>query len=174
MTASAPRIIVFTRLNSPACAYPYRRLAAALAGGRRTARGRRDSLDLRRRAFSSPSPGRFIPALSIGRAWAPSTGRAAFPLGDPLSSTASAAPPWALFGGFAGTTGSSDFPPPRITGLPPERSPHDPPNHHHRRVTVGSPGSRAWRLRACTGSSTPRGPTTAREHAAADLAFRFL
>jgi hypothetical protein len=65
MTASAPRL-AFTRLNSPACAYPYRRLAAALAGGRRTARGRRDSLDLRRRAFSSPSPGRFIPALSIG------------------------------------------------------------------------------------------------------------
>jgi hypothetical protein len=66
MTASAPRVIVLTRLNSPACAYPYRRLAAALADGRRTARGRRDSLDLRRRAFSSPSPGRFIPALSIG------------------------------------------------------------------------------------------------------------
>jgi transposase len=30
------------------------------------------------------------------------------------------------------------------------------------------------RLRACTRSSTARGPTTAREHAAADLAFRFL
>ena len=65
MTASAPRL-AFTRLNSPACAYPYRRLAAALASGRRTARGHRDSLDLRRRAFSSPSPDRFIPALSIG------------------------------------------------------------------------------------------------------------
>jgi hypothetical protein len=69
MTASAPRL-AFTRLNSPACAYPYRRLAAALAGGRRTARGHRDSLDLRRRAFSSPSPGRFIPALSISTTYA--------------------------------------------------------------------------------------------------------
>ena len=57
---------VFTRLNSPACAYPYRRFAAALADGRRTARGHRGSLVLRCRAFSSPSPDRFIPALSIG------------------------------------------------------------------------------------------------------------
>ena len=63
-TASAPRS-VFTRLNSPACAYPYRRFAAALASGRRTARGHRDSLDLRCRAFSSPSPSRVIPALSL-------------------------------------------------------------------------------------------------------------
>ena len=53
---------VFTRLNSPACAYPYRRFAAALADGRRTARGHRGSLILRCRAFSSPSPDRFIPA----------------------------------------------------------------------------------------------------------------
>jgi hypothetical protein len=35
---------------------------------------------------------------------------AAFPLADPLPSTAFAAPPWALFGSFAGITGSSDFP----------------------------------------------------------------
>ena len=66
MTASAPRL-VFTRLNSPARAYPYRRFAAALADSRRTARGHRGSLVLRCRAFSSPSPSRFIPALSIGR-----------------------------------------------------------------------------------------------------------
>ena len=65
MTASAPRL-VFTRLNSPARAYPYRRFAAALADSRRTARGHRGSLVLRCRAFSSPSPSRFIPALSIG------------------------------------------------------------------------------------------------------------
>jgi hypothetical protein len=58
----------FTRLNSPACAYPYRRFAAALASGRRTARGHRGSLVLRCRAFSSPSPDRFIPALSIDKA----------------------------------------------------------------------------------------------------------
>ena len=66
MTASAPRL-VFTRLNSPARAYPYRRFAAALADSRRTARGHRGSLVLRCRAFSSPSPSRFIPALSIGK-----------------------------------------------------------------------------------------------------------
>ena len=65
MTASAPRL-VFTRLNSPARAYPYRRFAAALADSRRTARGHRGSLALRCRAFSSPSPSRFIPALSKG------------------------------------------------------------------------------------------------------------
>ena len=65
-TASAPRLMRLTRLNSPACAYPYRRFAAALADGRRTARGHRGSLVLRCRAFSSPSPGRFIPALSAG------------------------------------------------------------------------------------------------------------
>jgi hypothetical protein len=68
---------------------------------------------------------------------------AAFPSADPLSSTTSAAPPWALFGSFAGTTGSSDFPRSCITGLRPQPSPHDPPYHHHRRVTVGPPGSRA-------------------------------
>jgi hypothetical protein len=48
---------------------------------------------------------------------------------------------------------------------------HQPPSAF---VTHGPPGSRAWRLRACTGSSTPRGPTTARDNAAADVAFRFL
>ena len=51
----------------------------------------------------------------------------AFPLGDPLSASASAAPPWALFGRFAGTTGSPDFPRSSITGLRPQPSPHDPP-----------------------------------------------
>jgi hypothetical protein len=52
-------------------------------------------------------------------------------------------PPWALFTSFAGTTGPSDFPRSSITGLRPQPCPHDPPNHHHRRVTMGSPGSRA-------------------------------
>jgi hypothetical protein len=46
-----------------------------------------------------------------------------FPLVSPLSSTTSAAP--ALFGGFAGTTGLSDFPP--ISGLRPQPSPSGPP-----------------------------------------------
>ena len=44
---------------------------------------------------------------------------AAFPSADPLPSTTSAAPPWALFGSFAGTTRSSDFPRSCITGLRP-------------------------------------------------------
>jgi hypothetical protein len=65
------------------------------------------------------------------------------PLDRPLSSTTSAAPPRALFGSFVGTTGPSDFPRSSITGLRPRPSPHDPPNHHHKRVTVGPPGSRA-------------------------------
>ena len=44
------------------------------------------------------------PALGPGRVLP-----VAFPLGDPLFSPASAAPPRALFDGFAVTTGSSDF-----------------------------------------------------------------
>ena len=74
----------------------------------------------------------------------------------------------------AHTTGPSAFPRSSITGLRPRPCPHDPPYHHHKRVTVGSPGSRAWRFRACTGSRTPRGPPTARESAAGDIAFRLL
>jgi hypothetical protein len=41
------------------------------------------------------------------------------------------------------------------------------------RASEGSPGSRAWRFRACTGSSTARGPRAARDNAARDVAFRF-
>jgi len=107
------------------------------------------------------SLGALVPALCPER-----VSLAAFPSADPLPSTDSAAPPWALFASFAGTTGSSDFPRSSITGLRPRPCPHDPPYHHHKRVIVGSPGSRAWRLRACTGSWTPRGPPTARESAA--------
>jgi hypothetical protein len=107
------------------------------------------------------SLGALTPALGPER-----VSLAAFPSADPLPSTDSATPPWALFAGFAGTTGSSDFPRSCITGLRPWPCPHDPPNHHHKRVIVGPPGSRAWRLRACTGSWTPRGPPTARESAA--------
>ena len=42
-----------------------------------------------------------------------------FPLASPLPSTASAAARPALFGGFAGTTGLSDFPRSCISGLRP-------------------------------------------------------
>jgi hypothetical protein len=37
---------------------------------------------------------------------------------------------------------------------------------------MGSPGSRAWRFRTCTGSLTARGPPTARDNADDDVAFR--
>ena len=64
-----------------------------------------------------------------------------FPLAGRLPSTASAAPPWALFGSFSGSTRPSDFSRSSITGLRLWPSPHDPPLHHDRRVTVvGSPG----------------------------------
>src|SRR5664280_1915470 len=43
-----------------------------------------------------------------------------------------------------------------------------------RRATAGPPGSRAWRLNACPGSLTARGPLTARDSAASDVAFRPL
>ena len=47
-------------------------------------------------------------------------------LGRSRPSTASAAASAALFGGFDGTTGPSDFPRSCIEGLPPQRSPRDP------------------------------------------------
>jgi hypothetical protein len=98
----------------------------------------------------------------------------AYWLRTPLGVGPTGLPPASNTASPARTTGSSDFPRSCITGLRPRPCQHDPPNHHHKRVTVGPPGSRAWRLRACTGSSTPRGPTTARDNAAADVAFRFL
>jgi hypothetical protein len=54
----------------------------------------------------------------------------AFPSAGPLPSTASAASPWALFGGFAGTTGPSDFARSFISGLRPRPSLSGPPSHH--------------------------------------------
>src|SRR5919106_5001634 len=94
MTASAPRTDPISRLHNPARTYRSRRFADALTDAhaqltavvdrysfnvglshphlydglsRRTmTRGHRGSLFLRCRAFSSPSPGRFIPALSMG------------------------------------------------------------------------------------------------------------
>jgi hypothetical protein len=113
----------------------------------------RTSMSLRATWPTRSSPlGALCPALSPERVVL-----VAFPSGDPLSSPASAAPPWALSDRFAGTTGSSDFPRSSITGLRSRPSPHDPPYHHHKRVTVRPPGSRAWRLRACTWFSDPAG-----------------
>ena len=74
----------------------------------------------------SSSLGTLFPALSPGRVLP-----VAFPLGDPLSSPTSAAPPGALFGSFAGTTGSVAVGTP-VTRRPPRRSPHA-------RLTHGAP-----------------------------------
>ncbi len=130
----------------------------------------RTSLSLRatRRTRSSPLDA-LCPALSPER-----VEPVAFPSGDPLPSTTSATPTGALFSDFAGTTGSSDFPRSCITGLRPQPFPHDPPLHHDRRMIMGSPGSRIRRFRTCPGSSTPRSPSTARENAANDVAFRVV
>src|ERR1035438_9092395 len=86
-----------------------------------------------------------------------------FPLAGPLSSTISAACCPALFNGFAGPTGPSVSPWSCIFGLRPWTSRSDPPLHRLRRMTMGYPGSRAWRFHACTGSSTAQGPLRARD-----------
>ena len=69
---------------SPRLRVPLPTLRRRLADGRRTARGHRDSLSLRCRAFSSLSPGRFYPG--------------AFPLGST---------PAAIRGCFTATTSGS-------------------------------------------------------------------
>jgi len=94
-----------------------------------------------------------------------------FPLAGPLPSTASAAGFPALFGGFPGTTGPSDFPRPSITGLRPKTSRCGlrlPPPQ----ADMGSPGSRARCFRACSGSQTARGPFASRAGDANGVAFR--
>src|SRR6185312_7368692 len=73
------------------------------------------------------------PALCPGRVVL-----AVFPLANPLPSTTSATVLTVLFSGFAGTTGLSDFPRSFISGLPPQRSPSGPPDHH--------PDGRSWDL----------------------------
>ena len=91
----------------------------------------------------------------------PRVSLAVFPSGSPLPSTTSAPSRPGLFGGFAGTTGLSDFRCSFIEGVPPQRSPRGPPpadlpprepsrtGHRQRtRASIGSPGSRAWRF-AC-------------------------
>ena len=130
---------------------------------------------MRTSALSAPCP-----ALSPGRVLL-----AAFPSRRPLPSSTSAAAIAALFGTFTGTMSLSDFPGPFIEGVPPKRSPRVPPptdlpprepskTGHHRqtRATLGSPGSQHEEIAHMPGSPTPRGPLTARENAASDVAFR--
>ena len=81
----------------------------------------------------------------------------AFPLAGRLPSTASAAPPWALFGSFTGSTRPSDFSRSCITGLRPRPSPRDPPYHHHRRVIVRPPGSQHEEITRMLRVSDPAG-----------------
>ena len=85
--------------------------------------------------------------------------RCRFPLVSPLPSTTSSAGASAPapFGGFAGTMGLSDFPEPCVIGVRLAASRHG-PQLHPLRAPLGSPGSRAWWFRACTGSVTARGP----------------
>ena len=103
------------------CRSAVNRASLSVAATRRT----------RPRSLSAPCP-----ALGPGR-----VSLVTFPLAGRLPSTPSAAPPWALFGSFTGSTRPSDFSRSSITGLRPWPSPHDPPLHHDRRViVVGSPG----------------------------------
>jgi hypothetical protein len=75
----------------------------------------RASLSVRAIRRTRPSSlGAPCPALGPGR-----VSLAAFPLAGRLPSTASAAPPWALFGSFTGNTRPSDFSRSSITGLRP-------------------------------------------------------
>ena len=129
----------------------------------RTSLSLRATRRTRSRSFDTPCP-------------APRPGRvslAVFPSGRPLPSTTSAPGCPGLFGGFAGSTGLSDFPCSSIKGLPPQRSPHGPPSadtpprepsrtgHHQRpRATTGSPGSRAWSSSCVPGFSDRAGPTS--------------
>ena len=124
------------RSTSTWCRSAVNRASLSVAATRRT----------RPSSLSAPCP-----ALSPGR-----VSPAAFPLAGRLPSTTSAAPPWALFGSFAGSTRPSDFSRSSITGLRPWPSPHDPPLHHDRRVTVRSPGSQHGEITHMPGSQTPR------------------
>src|SRR5664279_2091891 len=107
-----------------------------------------------------------IPALCPGRVLL-----TVFPSPSPLSSTTSATALAALFGGFAGTMGLSDFPQPFISGVR-HRLPRAARTPAGGRAVMGSPGSRAWRFCACPGSLTARGPLATRASATSDSAFR--
>src|SRR2546425_858113 len=94
-----------------------------------------------------------------------------FPLARPLPSPASAAGSSALFGGFPGTTGLSDFPRSSIIGVCPwtSRCGLRPPRPQ---TNAGSPGSRSRCLSTCAGSLTAQGPSAPRDIGTADVAFR--
>ena len=65
----------------------------------------------------------------------------------------------------------SDFPCPSIIGVRHQTSRCDPP-HHLGRVNRGSPSFCAKCFRACSGSSTPQGPSPSRDSDGPDVAFR--
>ena len=104
-----------------------------------------------------------------------------FPVAGPLPSTPSAGDgfgrPWSslgpppLFGGFAGTTGPSDFPRSFIIGVCPRTSRCGLPRCRGR-ANAGSPGSRARCFRACTGSATAWGSVVPRDSGSTGVAFR--
>jgi hypothetical protein len=76
-----------------------------------------------------------------------------------------------LFGGFVGTPELSDFPRSSIIAVRPKTS-RCGLRCSSSQATVGSPGSRTRCVRACTGSSTARGPGAPRDGGASDVAFR--
>jgi len=104
-----------------------------------------------------------------------------FPLAGPLPSASSAGDdfgrprsslvPPPLFWGFAGTMGPSDFPRSCVIGVRPKTSRCGLP-HCWGRANAGSPGSRARCFRACTGSTTARGPAMPCDSGVVGVAFR--
>ena len=89
-----------------------------------------------------------------------------------LPSSPSAARRRALFETFFGTTRLCDFPASSISGVRPQTSRCAPPPADCRRGRLGSPGSRARCFRACSGSSTPWGPSPSRAGDGPGVAFR--
>ena len=77
----------------------------------------------------------------------------------------------ALFGSFLGTTQQSDFPAPWLIGVRPKASRCA--LHSVLQKTLGSPGSRARCVHACTGSLTARGPLLPRQSGKRGVAFGF-
>jgi len=110
------------------------------------------------RSPSTPRPGQ-SGQLCVRGAFCSSV----FPLASPFPSTTSAAALPALFGGFSGTMGMSDFPCPFITGLGPLGLSQCGPPRHPRRALRGSPVSRAGRFHTCEGSATAPGRLTPRD-----------
>ena len=103
--------------------------------------------------YRSSALGASVPALSPGRVLLAriSFGPAPFPPRPPrpVARRCSVA--------SSGTTRLSDFLEPFIIGVRRSTSRRG-PRVHLPRATLGSPGSRAWCFRACTGSLTARGP----------------